>query len=132
MPHVSRDERGQSLSLLVLVVLTALLMVAGLVIDGGSQSRATRRAEQAASEAARAAIDAAVPAWAVGVTPDPVVMTTAAQRLLAERGIDGTVQIDGSRVVVGTRAQVPTVFLSLVGINSLPANGSAVAEVRAP
>ena len=49
-----RGERG-SVSLLVVVMVPALLMAAGLVLDGGRQLQARREAAAAASSAARAA-----------------------------------------------------------------------------
>lgn len=130
MPHPRRDQRGQSLSLLVLVVTTALLLVAGLVVDGGAQSTAARRAEQAASEAARAALDAGSTARAAGQTPNPAVMTAAARGVLSDRGIDGTVTLQGGRVQVQTSTSTQTIFLGLVGITSLRATGSAEADLR--
>ena len=54
----NNDDLGQSVSVLVAVSLMALLLIAGLVIDGGAHAAATRRAEMAASGAARAAVDA--------------------------------------------------------------------------
>lgn len=130
MPHPRRDQRGQSLSLLVLVVTTALLLVAGLVVDGGAQSTAARRAEQAASESARAALDAGATARAAGQTPNPAVMTAAARGVLSDRGIDGTVTLQGGRVQVQTSTSTQTIFLGLVGITSLRATGSAEADLR--
>ena len=46
-----RDQRGQSISLLVLMIMSALLITTGLVIDGGQKVAATSRAESAAAGA---------------------------------------------------------------------------------
>ena len=54
----SRDEKGQSISVLFAISVVALLAVGGLVVDGGAHATATRKAQQAASSAARAAVDA--------------------------------------------------------------------------
>ena len=132
MRRTTRDERGQSLSVLVLVVMFALLLVAGLVVDGAAQSGAARRAEQAASEAARAAVDAGATDRAAGRTPPAATMTDAARAVLAERGVDGTVAMAGGRVRVETSTRVPTIFLGLVGITTLRAGGAAAAELRGP
>ena len=49
-----RNERG-SVTLWAVIITTAVLMIMGLVVDGGAQLRATQRADQVAREAARAA-----------------------------------------------------------------------------
>ena len=55
------DERGQSVSVFITVVFAALIMTAGLVIDGGQKIAAASRAETAAAGAARAATNAGSP-----------------------------------------------------------------------
>ncbi len=132
MTALRRDERGQSLSVFVLVVVFALLLVAGLVVDGGAQSDAARRAEQAASAAARAAVDAGAPARAGGRGVDPAAMSAAARQALTDRGIEGTVVVAGGRVRVETSVTTRTVFLSLIGVTRLAASGAAEADVRTP
>ena len=54
------DERGQSVSVFITVVFAALIMTAGLVIDGGQKIAAASRAQTAAAGAARAATNAGV------------------------------------------------------------------------
>ena len=39
-----RDQRGQALSVFVAVAVVALLLVCGLVVDGGRQAASARRA----------------------------------------------------------------------------------------
>ena len=51
---MERGQRGVSLSSFFAVVVLALLLVAGLVVDGGAQAVAARRAELVASEIGRA------------------------------------------------------------------------------
>lgn len=126
-----RDQRGASLSVLVLLVVTALLLVAGLVVDGGAQSAAARRAEQAASEAARAAVDAGATARAAGQAASHATMTAAGHEVLDARDVEGTVSLVAGRVRVETRTSTETIFLSLIGINGLRATGEAEAELRA-
>ena len=55
----TRDERGLTVSVFVLLVLAALVATAGLVVDGGQKVTAASRAEAAADGAARAAGNAA-------------------------------------------------------------------------
>lgn len=133
-----RTDRGQAISVMMVGVIAALLMVAGLVIDGGQKATATSRAESVAAGAARAAADAG----AAG-TLDPggdgrlagARAQDAARAYLdaASTGpgpaIDGTVQVVGDRVVVSTRVQVTTIFLSVIGIDRVVGSGQATAEV---
>lgn len=129
--HGARDERGHALSVFVVTVVAALILMAGLVVDGGAQSAATRRAEQVASQAARAAMDAGATSRIGGAGTDAAAMYAAAQGVLGASGMDGSVTITGDAVLVRTRTSTPTVFLSLAGIGSLPARGEATAVLRA-
>lgn len=126
------DERGQALSSFIAVLTAGLVLVAGLVVDGGAHSAASARASQAAAEAARAGADAGAPARIAGAGADPVAIRAAAQDALTRRGIEGTVTVTAPVVRVETRTQVNTVFLSVIGITTLQATGSAEAELRTP
>ncbi len=125
-----RDERGQALSVMVLLVTMALGLMAGLVVDGGRQVTATRRATAVAEQAARAATDAAA-ASALEGTPDAGAALSAARAVLgAESRVTGTVSVrPGLQVRVETRAEMPTVFLSVVGIGSVRGRASATADL---
>lgn len=125
-----RDQRGHALSVMVLVVTAALGLMAGLVVDGGQQVTATRRATAVAEQAARAASDAAA-ASALEGSPDPQAATAAARAVLAaEPEVTGTVTVrPGLRIRVDTQAERPTVFLSAIGIGSVHASASATADL---
>lgn len=125
-----RDQRGQALSAFVAVVLTALFGVAGLVIDGGAKSAAKAEAESVAAHAARAAVDASARARAIGLPPDAAEVTRAGTRVLADRGVTGEVRIQDGVVRVTTSTTTRTVFLSLIGITSLQAEGEATAVLE--
>ena len=125
------NERGQSLSVFVTVVVVALLLVAGLVVDGGAQVDASRRAEGAAALAARAAADSTATARLAGQEVDRLTAVAAARQVLdAHPGIEGDVVVQGEQVQVTTRATTRTVLLNLIGIRELRATGSATAELR--
>jgi Flp pilus assembly protein TadG len=126
-----RGQRGVSLSAMFAVIVLALLLMAGLVVDGGAQAEASRRAESAAASAARAAADETATARLAGRSVDTGAAIAAAQRVLGEAEVAGTVSLTGGRVLVSTRAEADTVFLSLIGINKLAATGSAEAELVA-
>ncbi len=126
-----RDQRGQALSVFMAVGVVALLLVCGLVVDGGAQARAVRQAETAAALAARAAVDATAPARLAGAAAEPAVAIRAAEQVLdGYPDLTGEVRLVAGRVEVATRARVETVFLSLIGISTLAASGSATAELQ--
>ncbi len=111
------------------VVVMALLLVCGLVVDGGRQAATTREAQGVAATVARAAADAAAGDVVAGGSGAGAGIATA-QRLLASSGMTGTVTPVPGGVRVDTTTSVDTVFLSLIGIASLPARGSATAEYQ--
>lgn len=125
-----RDERGQALSAFVVVILSALFLVAGLVVDGGAKSAAMAEAKSVAAHAARAAVDASARARATGSTVDVGVVTAAGRQVLADRGLTGTVSIEGGVVRVTTEVTTRTVFLSLVGVTSMRSTGDATAVLE--
>ena len=126
-----RDQRGQALSVFMAVGVVALLLVCGLVVDGGAQARAVRQAETVAALAARAAVDATATARLAGAEPQPAVAIQAARQVLDDYpDLTGEVRLVAGRVEVQTRAEVETVFLSLIGITSLAGSGSATAELQ--
>lgn len=127
-----RDERGQSLSVLVMVVLASLFLLAGLVIDGGQQVVATRRAETVAAATARVGADAGAGALVSSSdrSQSAVDAAAAARSYLAQSpDVTGTVTLDAGVVRVTTASTEPTVFLSLIGIASVTGRGSADAEL---
>lgn len=127
-----RDQRGMSMSVFIAVSVLALLLVAGLVVDGGAQAVAARRAELVAAAAARAAADQTAAARLAGQRPEAAAAIAAAQRVLADSGgVTGEVRFVEGRVRVSTTAAVDTVFLGLIGIQRLTGRGSAEADLIA-
>ncbi len=125
-----REERGLSMSAFVAVVVLALLVVAGLVVDGGAQAVAARRAELVASAAARASADETAAARLAGREPDAGAAIATAQRVLAGSGdVTGEVRLVAGRVRVSTTTTVEPVFLSLIGIQRLVGRGAAEADL---
>lgn len=136
-PHRSlcrrRDERGMSLSVLVMLWIGALIIVAGLVVDGGQQVTAARRAESAAAGAARAAADAGG-TYRLAGRNDPGAGVAAARIYLAgSHEVAGTATLVNGIVRVETWSSRPTIFLSVLGIGEVRATASAEADlVRGP
>lgn len=125
----ARDERGQSISLFVLVIMGALIMTAGLVIDGGQKVAATSRAESAAAGASRAAGNAAATQQLGGADPASAAVIAAKTYLAGQPGVTGTVSISNGIIVVTTTADEPTILLSIIGIASVSGEGSARANI---
>lgn len=107
------DERG-SVSVLVAVLATAFLMVAGLALDGGRKLGALSEARDLADNAARAGAQAVdTDAYQLTGTPtlDPADAEQAALAYLSATGHTGTVAVDGPTVTVTVSLSVPTRFL---------------------
>jgi hypothetical protein len=132
-----RDQRGQAISVMMLGVFAALMLVAGLVIDGGQKASAISRAETVAAGAARAAVNAGAGGTLGTGTDQPLGVSRArraAQDYLdasAQKGesLHGTVTVSGTRVRVHTTVEVTTVFLSVIGIDRLRGTGQASARI---
>ena len=123
------DERGLSVTPFVSVIFAALVMTIGLVVDGGQKVAAASRAETAAAGAGRAAGNAAA-TQELGAR-DPVADATLAARtyLAGQPGVTGSVTVSGGIVTVRTTATEPTIFLTMVGIDTVTGTGSAQASI---
>jgi hypothetical protein len=130
MKHTTaQNERGQSISLFVLVIMGALIITTGLVIDGGQKVAATSRAESAAAAASRAAGNAAATQQLGGADPASAAVLAAKTYLAGQPGIEGVVSIANGAVLVTTNASEPTILLSVIGIGSVRGQGSARANI---
>lgn len=128
-PAAGRDDHG-GVSLLVLVLVVAVLAMIGLSVDGGGKVRALQRADNLAAEAARAAGQALNGPQAVQGGPkiiDPDAAASAAYAFLTAAGVPGTVTVwpDRRHVTVTVTITHRTVFLPLVGIDTLTATRNA-------
>lgn len=124
------SERG-SVTVFVVVFTVALLMVAGLVIDGGYTLAAHRRAFNEAEAAARAgaqAIDLDTLRATGTAVLDPDAARTRAEAYLATTGHQGTVEVDGDTVRVHVEFRQPMLLLSIVGVGPLDINGDGSAR----
>lgn len=125
------DERGQSVSVFVAVMTAALVITAGLVVDGGQKVAASSRAEGAAAGAARAAGNAAATQTLAGSNNTGSAVLAAKAFLNSQPGVTGTVSITAGVVTVRTKSTATTIFLSVIGIDSVTATGSAEANIVA-
>ncbi|GAA4898753.1 TadE/TadG family type IV pilus assembly protein [Streptomonospora salina] len=126
------QDDGQT-TVFVAVAVIALLLMGGLIIDGGAQLRAAQRATSAAEEAARAgnqAVDIAQLLQTGEVHMDTADAVSAANAYLDAAGADGNARAaSANTVTVEVHEHVDTVLLSLIGIDSLSATGSATARL---
>jgi hypothetical protein len=126
-----RCDEGSATVFLSITVL-GLLVLIGLVVDGGAKIRGIQRADALAADAARVAgqrID--VPDAITGQDPtlDARAAAAAARAYLTARGVTGTVTTTGTTVTVTVTDSTPTVFLGLIGIHTLTVTGHASATL---
>lgn len=130
----SGTERG-TVTVLVVAMTTALMLVAGLVFDGGRMIAARRDADGVAAAAARAGaqgVDEAGLRQTDGVPLDPVDARARAQRYLTTTPYAGTVVVAGDTVTVHVQRTQELQILSLAGLRSSNVTGTATARaVRA-
>jgi Flp pilus assembly protein TadG len=129
--HLDDDERGAA-AVFVMLMTVALLLGAGLVIDGGyalaERRSLTHRAEQAARVGADALDQASL---RDGGTPevDARRARAAATDFLAGVDVDtATVDIDGPVVSVTIHGHSETAILSIVSLDQIPVTATASAE----
>lgn len=123
-------EQDGSITVFVVGLTLALLMVAGLVYDGGRILAARRQAHDLADNAARAAAQAVdLDALRSGapLTLDPLDAQVAAEGYLATTGHDGEVVVTSDHVEVTVTVSTPMVLLQLTGIEerTVTARGEA-------
>ncbi|MEO6822337.1 MAG: pilus assembly protein TadG-related protein [Candidatus Nanopelagicales bacterium] len=127
------DEQG-SVTLFVAITVTGLLVLVGLVVDGGGKVRAAQRASRVAAEAGRVAgqqIDVRAAIEGKPLRVDVPAAIEAARRYLRAAQVSGQVLVssDRRRITVVVTTSERTVFLGLVGISELAAHGSAYVDL---
>ncbi|MDO5067602.1 MAG: pilus assembly protein TadE [Propionibacteriaceae bacterium] len=122
-----RDERG-SLSAAMPALFIAVLLVVGLIVDGGTKATAVATAQSACQQAARAAGQHIVLS-AGRPSANREAAFSAGQSVLAASGVQGSLRIDGTRLSCDATKTKPTVFLNLIGISSVTGHGSANANL---
>lgn len=131
-PKPERGEEGM-VTAFVVIFTFALLLLAGLVIDGGLTLSARAQAIDEAQAAARAGaqqINLAVFRSTGQITLEPDQAARAAQSYLAATGHAGTVTVTGDQVQVAVSITQPMQILGMAGIGHLTVSGhgSALAE----
>lgn len=129
--HHVDSERGAA-AVFVMLMTVALLVGAGLVIDGGYALAERRALTHQAEQAARVGADALDQAsLRDGGTPevDATRARAAASDFLASVGADAaTISVDGPVVHVTIHGHSKTAILSIVSLEQIPVTASAAAE----
>ena len=120
------DGSGGGMSLVLLLCAVALLVVLGLVVDGGTKAQALDRANRIAMEAAAAGAQAVTTG---GGDVNAAAADAAVQDYLAAEGVTGEAQIQANRVDVAVTLTTPTKMLSMVGIDEITVTGDGYANV---
>lgn len=123
----------------VVVAFAGLLLVAGLVLDGGDALAARSRAIGIAEEAARAAcqqIDLVAFRAGEPLTLDDAAAETAARDYLAAAGATGTVTTTvtaaGTEVTVSATVRTEPRLLTVIGIGAFDVTGTGAARPSPP
>jgi len=127
------DDRG-SLTLMLAVLFVALLALAGIVIDGGAKLTAAENAAAIAQEAARAGagrVNETIAHENGSFVVDENQAITAANAYLSGAGYTGrAVQGPGpDEIQVTVTVSQPTKVLSIIGIDTITATGTATASL---
>lgn len=120
------DAGSGGMALMLAVSSVALMMILGLIVDGGAKARALDHAGAIASEAARAAAATYRPG---DIAIDWAAANAAAQDYFTASGATGAITIAGLDVAATATLQQSTVFLPLVGIDEFAVTGSGRAQV---
>lgn len=124
-----RSARGQSLTVFAVVIMAALIMTTGLVIDGGQKAAAISRAEAVAAVAARVGSEAGAAGSVAGQADSGTALAAARSYLDSSQGVAGSATILDGRVSVHTEVHIDTIFLSVIGIDELTGTGDASSEL---
>ena len=128
-PVTVPGDSGQ-ITVFVVVMAAALILVAGLVLDGGLTLAARERALGEAQEAARAgaqAINLATYRRNGTLVLNSGQAVADAQRYLAATGYQGSVQVTGNVVTVDVTATQRMQILDAAGLGAITVHASASA-----
>ncbi|WP_281389175.1 pilus assembly protein TadG-related protein [Brevibacterium renqingii] len=127
------QDRGSATPWFLMIVMAAFLFV-GVSVDTGGKLQAANRAEAVAGEAARAGANALdySPSKIGDIHLGFARAQNAAEKNISVAGYQGEVTVTGREVTVTTTGTYKPVFLTAIGIKSLPVDGHATARLVAP
>jgi hypothetical protein len=126
-----RDDEAGMVTVFVVTMTMALLLFAGLVVDGGAVLAARRQAIDVAEQAALAGAQGLrVADVRTGLDPtlDPALAAAAAHAYLDEVGRHGVVRVVGNDVEVTVSIERPMLVLGLAGLGDVTVTGRANAR----
>lgn len=125
------DQTGASLSVLFVGLTVSLLLIIGFVVDSAGKYQRNEQAQTVAAAAARAATNAISANTVVtgSLTLNDAAAINAGNTYIAAAGMTGTTTITGTTVNVHVTTTYQTEFLSLIGIDTIPANADASAQL---
>lgn len=129
---VDPEKGAGSITIIFAGLMVALVVLAGLIFDGGAKMQAIEHANAAAEHAARTATQQINTSGAMSsgqVSLDAVGAVAAGNQVLATEGVQGMVSVVGDEVRVTTTATTPTSLLSIIGIHEVSGDGAATARV---
>ena len=127
------DAESGMVTAFVVIFTLALVLMAGLVLDGGLALAAKVQAVDDAQAAARAGAQAIdIPTYRASgqITLDPAQAAADAERYLAAAGHTGTVSVNGEQVTVTVTITQATQILDLAGIDHLTETGTGAATAE--
>ena len=125
-----RDERG-SVTVFVVSMTLSLLLMAGMVFDGGRIIAGRREADAVAAAAARAGAQGLDEKGLRQTADAPILQADASarvQRYLDSTGFTGTTTVSGDSVSVRVHRTQTLQILSLAGMHSTSIEGAASAR----
>ena len=118
-----------SISAFVVLILVAVFVLIGLVVDGGAalsaRQAATNEAEQAARAGAGSLSLSALRSGVIEIDSQQAVVS--AENFTVVAGHPGTAFVSGGTVTVQIHYRIDTQVLGIIGIDSLPVSASASA-----
>lgn len=126
-----RDNEQGSITPMFVVIVPALVLIVGLVVDGAGKVQANDRAQMIASGASRSAANALSGQVVLdgGLVLDTPRARQAALDYISAAGMTGTVNVNGDQIVVTVQTDYATKFVSAIGITTLPAEATATAQI---
>ena len=126
--QLKKDQRGASMSVFACGAVMALLILAGLLVDGAAQMSARQRAVDATAQVARFATDAAAPYLVDGQDGTGPALAAAQAAAARYSDLTFTITMKGADVIsIEATTTVETTFLQLIGVPTLRASGTSEA-----
>lgn len=128
-----RGREQGSVTVFTILIASVVLVMVGLAVDVSGHIHTMQEARTVAREAARAGgqeIEKPRGVLGQGAVATPDLAAAAANSYLAAAGVDGSATVTGPYTVqVAVTTTYPTKFLSVIGIGSLSATGTAESRI---